>query len=64
MGVGLETRVEILIDAGPLAMALKDGLRTGQLEVQVYCGDAKQAVIGDAASTSTSAAPTRRISSG
>jgi len=48
MGVGMETRVEILIDAGPLSMPLKDGLRTGQIEVQVYCGDAKQAVIGDA----------------
>jgi hypothetical protein len=28
-------------------MALKDGVRTGQLEFQVYCGDAKQIMIGD-----------------
>jgi VWFA-related protein len=48
MGISFQARVEIVIDAGPLAMPLKDGLRTGQLEVQVYCGDARQAVIGDA----------------
>jgi hypothetical protein len=48
MGLRFEARVEIVIDAGPLSMPLKDGLRTGQLEVQVYCGDARQAVIGDA----------------
>jgi VWFA-related protein len=48
MGLQSETRVEIVIDAGPLALSLKDGVRTGQLEVQVYCGDAKQVVVGDA----------------
>jgi hypothetical protein len=48
MGIQFQARVEVVIDAGPLSMPLKDGLRTGQLEVQVYCGDAKQAVIGDA----------------
>ncbi len=48
MGIQSESRVEIMIDAAPLGLALKDGVRTGQLEVQVYCGDAKQAVIGDA----------------
>ena len=48
MGIQFAARVEIVIDAGPILMPLKDGLRTGQLEVQVYCGDAKQIVIGDA----------------
>ena len=48
MGIEIQTRVELVIDAVPLALALKDGVRTGQLEVQVYCGDAKQTVIGDA----------------
>ncbi len=48
MGVQSQTRVEIVIDAAPLALALKDGVRTGQIEVQVYCGDAKQTVVGDA----------------
>jgi VWFA-related protein len=47
-GIQYEMRVEIVIDAGPLSLALQDGLRTGQLEVQVYCGDAKQTVIGNA----------------
>ena len=37
----------IVIGAGPLALGLRDGVRTGQLEIQVYCGDAKQKVIGD-----------------
>lgn len=48
MGIEFQARVEIVIDAGPLSLPLTNGLRTGQLEVQVYCGDAKQAVIGDA----------------
>ena len=49
MGTQAQTRVEILIEAAPVAMDLKDGIRTGQLEVQVYLGDAKQEVIGDGA---------------
>jgi VWFA-related protein len=48
MGVQSQTRVEIVIGAAPLALTLTDGVRSGQLEVQVYCGDAKQKVIGDA----------------
>lgn len=48
MGVQSQSRVEIVIDAAPLALPLKEGVRTGQLEVQVYCGDSKQKVIGDA----------------
>lgn len=47
MGIQSQTRVEITIDVAPLALALKDGVRTGQLEIQVYCGDAKQNLIGD-----------------
>lgn len=48
MGIQSQTRVEVRIDAAPLALELKDGVRTGQLEVRVYCGDAKQNVMGDA----------------
>lgn len=48
MGIQSQTRVELTIGAAPLALTLKDGVRTGQLEVQVYCGDAKQNVVGDA----------------
>ena len=48
MGIEYQARVEIVINAGPLSMPLKDGIRTGQIEVQVYCGDARQVVIGDA----------------
>jgi len=51
MGIQMQSRVEIVIDAGPLSVPLKDGLRKGQLELQVYCGDAKQKVIGDAGQT-------------
>jgi VWFA-related protein len=46
MGVSAEARVEVTIDAAPLAFERKDGLRTAQLELQVYIGDAKQVVIG------------------
>lgn len=48
MGIQSETRVEVIIGAAPLALVLKDGVRTGQIEVQAYFGDAKQNVIGDA----------------
>ncbi|HEX5071059.1 MAG TPA: VWA domain-containing protein [Vicinamibacterales bacterium] len=47
MGIQQQVRVEVTIDVAPLALALKDGVRTGQLELQIYCGDAKQNVVGD-----------------
>jgi hypothetical protein len=47
MGIQAQVRVEVTIDVAPLALLLKDGVRTGQLEFQVYCGDAKQIMIGD-----------------
>jgi hypothetical protein len=47
MGIQAQVRVELTIDVTPLALALKDGVRTGQLELRVYCGDAKQNVVGD-----------------
>jgi VWFA-related protein len=47
MGIQSETRVEITIDAAPLALTLTNGVRTGQLEIQIYCGDAKETVVGD-----------------
>jgi VWFA-related protein len=48
MGIRFQTRVEIVIDAGPLSLSLENGLRTGQIELIVYCGDDRQTVIGDA----------------
>jgi len=47
MGVTLEARVVITIDPRNLTFAEQDGIRTGKLELQVYCSDAKERVIGD-----------------
>lgn len=47
MGIQYQVRIEVTIDVTPLALVAKDGVRTGQLEVQVYCGDSKQNLIGD-----------------
>jgi len=46
MGVSLEVQVDITIDASQLTWAAADGIRTGQLELQVYAGDAKEHTIG------------------
>jgi VWFA-related protein len=46
MGVTLEARVVITIDPRNLTFAEQDGIRTGKLELQVYCSDAKERVIG------------------
>jgi len=46
MGVSAEARVELLIDAKPLALTLTDGRYTGQIELAIYVGDAKKEVIG------------------
>jgi len=48
MGIQAQVRVELTIDAAPMGLVLKNGVRTGQFEVQIYCGDAKQIVIADA----------------
>jgi len=48
MGIQAQVRVELTIDIAPLGLVLKDGMRAGQFEVQIYCGDAKQVAVGDA----------------
>ena len=47
MGIQAEARVQVTIDVSHLGFESKNGLRTGQLELQVYCGDAKEAIIGE-----------------
>ncbi len=47
MGIQLEARVEIVIDATKIEFESQTGRHMGKLEVQVYCGDAKQAVVGE-----------------
>ena len=48
IGITEQIRVEITIDASNLALAQRaDGTRTGELDVQVYAGDAKEKVLGD-----------------
>jgi len=47
IGIQSEVRAEINIDATHLGMELVDGVRTGRLEIVVFCGDEKQALIGD-----------------
>jgi len=47
MGIQVAARVEITIDASKLVFALTDGVRTGDLEFQVYLGDAREALVGD-----------------
>ena len=39
-------RVEVALDASTLALQLIDGRRTGQLELQVHCADARETIIG------------------
>lgn len=40
-------RVEIVIDPAQLAFELKDGVRTAELDLRVYAGDAKENIVGD-----------------
>ena len=47
MGVQNEVRAEINIDVTHLGLELIDGVRSGRLEIVVFCGDAKETVIGD-----------------
>jgi VWFA-related protein len=39
-------RVELAIDAAALSLSGPDDLRTGQLEIQVYCADRRETMIG------------------
>ena len=47
MGIQSMVRVEVTIDASKLEFDLKDGVRTGRLELQVYVGDAKERLVGE-----------------
>ncbi len=47
MGIQAEARVEVTIGASQLGFETKDGVRTDQLELQVYCGDARESIVGD-----------------
>jgi hypothetical protein len=47
MGIQSETRVDVAIDASKLTFEMTDGVRTGQLELQVFLGDPKEIVVGD-----------------
>jgi VWFA-related protein len=42
-----QARVEITIDSSTLTLLMANGRRTGQLDVAIYCGDAKQNVVGE-----------------
>ena len=46
MGIQTEMRVEVTVDASKLGWANNTGLRTGKLELQVYCGDARELIVG------------------
>jgi len=46
MGIQTELRVEMTIAAAPLVFPLRDGVRLGQLEVQVYAGDSMEVATG------------------
>jgi hypothetical protein len=47
MGIQHAVRAEINIDATHLGLELIDGVRTGRLEIVVFCGDEKEMAIGD-----------------
>jgi hypothetical protein len=49
MGITEMARVEIVIDASQIAFESADGVLTGTLDVQVYAGDEKERVVGEAA---------------
>ena len=44
---GVEVRVDVSIDVRALALGMTGGLRTGRVDVHVYCGDARQTPIGE-----------------
>jgi VWFA-related protein len=48
LGLVREIRVDVTIDASRIGFTLKDGQRTGGLDITIYCGDAKQTVVGQA----------------
>jgi VWFA-related protein len=46
MGIQTEVRVDVTIGAAPLGLLVRDGVRVGQLELQVYIGDLKEVATG------------------
>ena len=53
MGIQTQSRIDLTIDVSALTIPVVNGHRVGQLELQVYCGDAKEIVIGDLSQTLT-----------
>ena len=47
MGIQTETNIDLTIDASRLGLTNTGGVRTGRLELRVYCGDDKQIPIGE-----------------
>lgn len=47
LGVRGQVNVEVIVGAAPLGLTLKDGIRTGQIELQIYCGDAREQIVCD-----------------
>jgi hypothetical protein len=47
MGLEAQVRVDVTIDVAQLAFENKDGMRTDQLELQVYAGDARETIVGE-----------------
>lgn len=45
--------VDVTVGISALPMELVDGLRTGRIEVSVYCGDSKEKVVGESKATWT-----------
>lgn len=43
--------VDVTVGVSGIPMELVDGLRTGRLEVSVYCGDSKEKVVGETRAT-------------
>jgi hypothetical protein len=46
MGLDYEMRVAVTIDASKLGFTDAGGVRVSDLEIQVYCGDARERVVG------------------
>ena len=39
-------QVDVTVDVSKLSLPVQEGRRTGRLEIQVHCGDVRQAVVG------------------
>ena len=46
-GKPLSVDVNITVGLGTIPLQLVDGFRTGRLDITVYCGDAKEKVVGE-----------------